>query len=68
VALPAPDESEPGAEAETADQPAPAGPWGAPPEQAAPGDAKPFLPPRPRIDLSGSSGTGEAGPWGPHRK
>ena len=68
VALPAPGESEAGAEAETADQPAPAGPWGAAPEQAALEGAKPFLPPRPPIDLGGSSGTGEAGPWGPHRK
>ena len=34
------------------------------------GGAKPFLPARPPIELGGesSSGGGEPGPWGPHRR
>jgi heat shock protein HtpX len=68
LALPAPSGPEAGAVQENAEQPAPAGPWGAAPDQQAPGGATPFLPPRPPIELGGSSATGEPGPWGPHRK
>jgi heat shock protein HtpX len=42
------------------------GPWGV--GEPATGGAKPFLPPRPPIDLGGGSGGSEPGPWGPHGK
>jgi heat shock protein HtpX len=59
---------EPGQPDEAQEQPqepaAPAGgPWGGGAEPTADG-TKPFLPPRPPIDLGGS----EPGPWGPHGK
>jgi heat shock protein HtpX len=41
------------------------GPWGGEP---ATDGAKPFLPPRPPIDLGGAAGGSEPGPWGPHGK
>jgi heat shock protein HtpX len=69
IALPAPDQSESGAAEgqDNADQPAPSGPWGAAP--AAQGRDVPFLPPRPPVELGGSTSQGnDAGPWGPHRK
>jgi heat shock protein HtpX len=53
---------------ENAEQAAPAGPWGPAQGEQAPGGATPFLPPRPPVELGGSSATGEPGPWGPHRK
>jgi heat shock protein HtpX len=63
LALPAPADQAGESEEESAQaQPqAPAGPWG-----SAEGE-KPFLPPRPPVEI-GSSGDGEPGPWGPHRK
>jgi heat shock protein HtpX len=61
IALPEPSESADGGE-ETQDQPAPAGPWGGEPP---PGD-KPFLLPRPPIELGGPAPGSEPGPWGPH--
>jgi heat shock protein HtpX len=51
---------------ENMDQPAPSGPWGGSGEPPTAGD-KPFLPPRPPVDLP-APGAGEPGPWGPHRK
>jgi heat shock protein HtpX len=73
IALPGPDESQESDEEygqqEGTDRPAPAGPWGG----GAQGGDKPFLPPRPPIEISGSSsgnsdpGT-RSGPWGPHRQ
>ena len=61
------------------DQPAPSGPWGSSQpatEAARPSTqlgATPFLPPRPPIELGGTSSPdsdpgGAPGPWGPHRK
>jgi heat shock protein HtpX len=35
--------------------------------QEKPAEEKPFLPARPPVEL-GSSGEGEPGPWGPHRR
>jgi heat shock protein HtpX len=69
LALPEPDESAAADVTEDMDQPAPGGPWGGSGEPQAGGD-KPFLPPRPPIDLGGpsSSAQGDPGPWGPHRK
>jgi heat shock protein HtpX len=80
LALPTPEE-EVSAEAEgsapaggpwgEAEQPQQPSPWGAPAPAAAPqaGQAKPFLPDRPPIDLGGTSGPpgGPGGPWGPRR-
>jgi heat shock protein HtpX len=51
---------------ENMDQPAPSGPWGSSGEPPTAGD-KPFLPPRPPVDLP-APGASEPGPWGPHRK
>jgi heat shock protein HtpX len=48
----------------------PGGPWGGSREPDSEG-AKPFLPPRPPIDLGGGSspsGGSDPGPWGPHRR
>jgi heat shock protein HtpX len=67
LALPEP--GQPGEAQEQQDGAAPAGgPWGH--GEPATGGAKPFLPPRPPIDLGGTpSSTGsEPGPWGPHGK
>ena len=66
LALPEPGESRAGDDTENMDQLALSGPWtgsGAP----ATGGDKPFLPPRPPIELGGPS-SGDPGPWGPHRK
>jgi heat shock protein HtpX len=65
LALPEPEE-EPADAEENTDQPAPSGPWGGSSEPQTSGD-KPFLPPRPPIDLP-APGASEPGPWGPHRK
>jgi heat shock protein HtpX len=61
----------PGAEEQTSatqrEPIAPAGPWFSPDEQAS--DDKPFLPPRPPVELGRTSaGENDSGPWGPHRK
>jgi heat shock protein HtpX len=87
LALPEPAQEsnqEPGEESARGDQTntdplAPSGPWGS--QQPAPGGtgqgarggAAPFLPPRPPIELGGTSSAGDdsagaPGPWGPHRK
>jgi heat shock protein HtpX len=67
LALPEPEE-EPADAEENTDQPAPSGPWGGSGEPPTTGD-KPFLPPRPPIELGGSPpGADEPGPWGPHRR
>jgi heat shock protein HtpX len=67
LALPAPGESAP--EQAAPDAPA-AGPWGGAPAQATAG-APPFLPPvpplsTPRPSTDDRTGSGDAGPWGPH--
>jgi heat shock protein HtpX len=63
IALPEPQEQDGGGE-ENQDQPAPAGPWSGGEPQ--PGGAKPFLPPRPPVELGGPVPEGrDAGPWGP---
>jgi heat shock protein HtpX len=71
LALPEAEESQAGDDHKNVDQPAPAGPWSGS-RQATVGageGAKPFLPPRPPIELGGSAARGsEPGPWGPHRK
>jgi heat shock protein HtpX len=69
IALPAPGEGEApaGDDQETTGQTPPGGPWGAP--EGAQDGAKPFLPPRPPVELGGSTPpSSEPGPWGPHRK
>ena len=67
LALPAPGEAETAEDRETMEQDAGSGPWGAAP--GAPEEAKPFLPPRPPVELGGSAAQdSEPGPWGPHRK
>jgi len=77
LALPAPEDEAPAeaadgapargpwGESEQAQQPSP---WGTPAPAAVPeaGQAKPFLPNRPPIDLGGTS-TPPGGPWGPRR-
>jgi heat shock protein HtpX len=68
IALPAPGEGEApaGEDQEANGQTTPGGPWGAPQVQEG---AKPFLPPRPPVELGGSaSPDSDPGPWGPHRK
>jgi heat shock protein HtpX len=64
LALPAPAEPAADGDNDTAVQGGSGGPWGE--RQEAAGNAKPFLPPRPPVEL-GSSEPGEPGPWGPHR-
>src|SRR5215468_1923162 len=64
LALPAPPEpGEPAGEDQEANgQTTPGGPWGAPQAQEG---AKPFLPPRPPVELGGSaSPDSDPGPWG----
>ncbi len=66
LALPEPEERADAGADENMDQLAPTGPWGG---SGTPGSDKPFLPPRPPIELGGSQPSGgEPGPWGPHRK
>ena len=67
LALPEPEEApDAGADA-NADQPAPPDPGAS--GEPAPGGDKPFLPPRPPIELGGTqTGGGEPGPWGPQRR
>jgi heat shock protein HtpX len=66
LALPEPEQA--AADGAGVEGPAPEGPWGPAAEPPAPGD-KPFLPPRPPIELGQPpSGDGDPGPWGPHRK
>src|SRR5215217_5458958 len=64
--LPEPDEQQGGAQEEQEDQAASAGgPWVGSAEPGS-GGAKPFLPPRPPIDLGGgssSAGSSDPGPW-----
>jgi heat shock protein HtpX len=61
LALPEPESAPQDAEQ---DQLAPGGPWGQ--DAAQEGAAKPFLPPRPPVELGGpASEAGEPGPWGP---
>ena len=68
LALPEPEESADAGADENMGQPPPAGPWGGSGEPPTAGD-KPFLPPRPPVELGGSPpGASEPGPWGPHRK
>jgi heat shock protein HtpX len=61
--------AEPGSIGPDAEQPAPAGPWGAP-EPAQPA-VKPFLPSQPPVALgnpdAGGNADSDPGPWGPHR-
>ncbi len=52
-----------GGEAEQAQEPSP---WGAPAPAPEAGQAKPFLPDRPPVDLGGGSAP-PGGPWGPRR-
>jgi heat shock protein HtpX len=68
LALPEPEEpADAGAEESMGGQ-APTGPWGGSGEPPTAGD-KPFLPPRPPIELGDSPpAASEPGPWGPHRK
>ena len=68
LALPEPEpRTEEGADGDM-DKLAPSGPWSDSGEPQ-PGGGKPFLPERAPIDLGGTStGGGEPGPWGPHRK
>jgi len=72
LALPPPEEAAeaegsapagPWGEAEAGQQPAP---WGKPAPAPDAGQAKPFLPDRPPVDLGGGSAP-PAGPWGPRR-
>jgi heat shock protein HtpX len=68
LALPAPEPSITASEDDSAGQLPPSGPWGpAGSTTEAAGDAKPFLPSRPPVEL-GSSDPDAPGPWGPHRK
>ena len=68
LALPEPEEPADAGADESMGQPAPTGPWGGSGEPQPAGD-KPFLPPRPPVELGNSSpGASEPGPWGPHRK
>jgi heat shock protein HtpX len=64
LALPAPDDPRAAGDSDAGVGPGPTGPWGQTQETA--GNAKPFLPARPPVDL-GSSEPSEPGPWGPHR-
>jgi heat shock protein HtpX len=79
LALPEPNEPPASDDQETTDQGAPTGPWNTGQEPA--GGEKPFLPPRPPIELGGPPSAGGDpgplsgplngplnGPWGPHRK
>ena len=67
LALPEPAAADAANEQESAEQPAPGGPWGATPETQ--GEAKPFLPAQPPVELGGTASPGnDSGPWGPHRK
>jgi len=74
LALPQPAEpTDPGQDG-AADAPeAPTGPWGSAQQSAEGADsdvnagAKPFLPPKPPLELGGPPSGGD-GPWGPHRK
>lgn len=67
LALPEPAAADAANEQESAEQPAPGGPWGATPETQ--GGAKPFLPAQPPVELGGTASPGnDSGPWGPHRK
>jgi heat shock protein HtpX len=83
LALPEPNEPPAGDDQETTDQGAPTGPWntGQEPAGGANQGEKPFLPPRPPIELGGPPPAGGDpgplsgplsgplnGPWGPHRK
>jgi heat shock protein HtpX len=68
LALPEPGEPADAGADESMGQPAPTGPWGGSGEPQPAGD-KPFLPPRPPVELGNSPpGASEPGPWGPHRK
>jgi heat shock protein HtpX len=62
IALPAPTAMPDDTGAQTADT------SGAPEQTRTPaGNAKPFLPDRPPIELGSSQGSSEPGPWGPHQ-
>jgi heat shock protein HtpX len=68
IALPPPGEGEApaGEDQQAAGDATPGGPWGAPQAQEG---TKPFLPPRPPVELGGSAPPdSDPGPWGPHRK